>query len=265
MNVIPTAAGRRINTYQYQQAPLHILPKQQYDSVSFGNSERLVVEGDYVNTEKLHKESIDIKGSATLGKVIADTDFTVGKTLNARYLEAKTACLKGDASIEVITNVDDLVAIGHLTTKQLISKTARSLAGATINGDAQADTLTVSKGDLTIGGKTNLKKLFLNGGNAELGSISALESIVLSNPSPNSVPKPEEFPTRMLKFNSANVIPERIKIVLDKFQRLVVHAPEAVLSKLEFCKFNDTAKGYIGEILPPKAMEKLVTLVKTSI
>lgn len=265
MKVIPIPQTRKFNTYSYQQNPLRMPVKQQYDSVSFGNSERFVVEGDYVNPEKLHRKSIDITGSATLGKVIADEDLTVGKDLNAKYVTAKLARIKGTSTIDVITNVDDLVAIGHLTTKQLISQTARALAGATISGDAQADTLSVTKGDLTIAGKTNLKKLISNGGNIELGSISALESIVLSNPNPNYAPKPDEFPTRVLKFNSANVIPEKIKIALDKCQKLVVHAPESVLSKLEFCKFSDTAKGYIGDVLPPKAIERLITLVKTSI
>lgn len=265
MKVIPTAAGRRINTYQYNQNPVQIRPKQQFDSVSFGNTDRLVVEGDFVYPNDLRRTSIHIKGNARLGDAFADEDFVTEKLLIADNISAKTACLKGAATITDLTQVKDLVCVEHLTTGNLISEKAHFLKGATIDNNVKVETLTVANGGLRIQGNANIKRILSSGGNLELGDILELGNIVLSNPNPNAIPKPEKAPTRVLKFNSANVVPAKIRVVLDKFQTLVIHAPEAVLSRLEFCRFDDKIEGYVGEALPVKAMEKLVTFVKTAI
>lgn len=265
MKVIPTAASRRINTYQYMQKPVRIPAKQQYDSVSFGRNE-LVIDGDYTNLETLDETSINIKGNATLGDASAITDFTIGKTLTANSISANTACLKGRAQIANKADVADLVAIGKFTTTDLECQTAHFLHGATINGNATDNaTVTVVNGDLQIKGNTDLARIYSSGGIVELGEVSRLNSIVLSNPNPNAIPMPEKFPTRVLKLNSANVVPAKIRVVLDKFQKLVVEAPEAVLNKLEFCKFNDRIEGFVGEALGTEAIERLIKLVKRTV
>lgn len=266
MKVVPIPQTRRFNTYSYQQNPLRMPAKQQYDSVSFGNTRPFIVDGDLTHLEDLHKRIIDIKGNAVLGDAFADETLTIGGTLNANYISADEARLKGCATIKDKIDVRDLVAIGEFKTKHLGSNEAEKaqfIHGATITNSARVKTLTVASGDLTIGGNSFIERIFSAGGNVELANRIKLDSIILANPNPNTVPKPEDFVTRVLNFNSVNTAPKKIIVVLDKFQRLVVQAPEAVLSKLELHKFDDKIEGYIGDVLPPKAMEKLVTLVKT--
>jgi len=261
MKVIPIPTTKRFNINPVQQNPVHAIPKQGHDIVSFGDSERLVINGDYKNLQGLCKKSIHITGNAELGDAVADEDFVIGKTLNAKYISARTACLKGNATIEDKANVDDLVAMSKFNTRYLTTQKAYFIHGATITGNVKGETLTVANGDLTISGSSDFKRISSAGDNVELGDILKLDSIVLSNPKPNNIPQPEEIPTRVLKFNSSNIIPEQIQIVLDKFQKLEIHAPKDIWHKLVVCKFDDKAEGYIGEKLLPKALERLVKFV----
>lgn len=264
MKVIPTAAGRRINTYSPQQSPFQIKPKQQFDSVTFGNTGKIVFDGDLNFLEYLHRISIGIKGNATLGDVLSDSDFTVGGDLTANFIGAKTACIKGTSTITDKIDVEDLVAMGKFTTKHMESQKAHFLHGATFNGYADAETLTVAGGDLTVKGNTNVQRIISNGGNVELSHRVQLDSIALINPNPNVIPKAKKIPTRVLNLNAVREMPNTLIVVLDKFQRLVVQAPEEILSKLEFHNFDDCAKDFVGDVLPQKAIERLIKLVKTA-
>lgn len=326
MKVIPTAAGRRINTYQYQQNPVLIRPKQQFDSVSFGISNEVLPSintiGNYEGMEHEHFKDFGIKGHAQVNDLEVDETLKTGSWIEAEsintnvmhigdyanatgkvtanYLEtgsffdageldAKTANIGTSAKITGKAKAESL-RIGHcLNAEELDAQTAIIGQSATIRGKAKAASIDVGSdleageldvtrasvrkdakitgtakaeslfvnGDLTIG-NTDVEEILSRGDVTTFKDIARLDKLTFSEHLTN----PAKDVKRTLVFESANIAPEKIKIVLGNIQKLVIRTVDkSILQKLEFFHQDFSKIGCVGEKLLPETIARLVKFI----
>lgn len=326
MKVIPTAAGRRINTYQYQQNPVQIRQKQTFDSVSFGMASKALPSintiGNYDGKGHKHFKDFGVKGHAKVNDLEVDGTLKTGSWIEANsinaqtvsvgdyvhatgkvtanYLEtgsffdageldAKTANIGTSAKITGKAKAESL-RIGHcLNAEELDAQTAIIGQSATITGkakaasidvgsDLQAEELDVTmasvRKDLQITGTAKAKSLFVNGdlniGNTDVEEIlsrgdvttfkdiTRLDTLTFSEHLTN----PAKDVKRTLIFESANIIPDKIKIIVGNIQKLVIRTVDkSILQKLEFFHQDFSKIGCVGEKLLPETIAKLVKFI----
>lgn len=211
--------------------------------------------GSWLEARELNTQNANIGDYAHItGKVTAEK-LTTSTFFEAGELDAQTVMIGESAKITGKAKATLLVAGNYLQAEELDVIMARIKKYAHITGKAKAESLFVD-GDLNIG-STDIRTI-VSRGDVRFKDIIRLDKLTIADNFPN----PTKNLTRTLLFDSANIIPEKIKIVLGNIQELVIHTVDkSILNKLEFFHQNAVAEGGIGEKLLPEAIERLVKFI----
>ena len=266
----------RYNGSSMQQNPVRLRQTPKYDTMHFGRfgaQESIVKKsGDFEYKEPLDIQDLSVRnGNATLGDVRAigavnvDNGFLRADNLTARAanadnlhlvsLIAGNANAVGGAEIKKYAIVETIKTGAHLEAGSLTAKTAKVGTHAKITGDAKVDLLKTGE-QLRVGGTSEMRKV-VSGGAVTLGKVEKLEEVVM-----RKRPNERKYAERTLAFTS-DVVPEKIRVVLDDFAKLIVRAAdESIMEKLEFFYNGRIFKNSARRKIPQAVIDRAVQFIK---